>query len=235
LVEGAVPGIERISVEFTHLATLASGWPRRCSLKTLYEGDPATECAAALVGRGNVVSEIAVGDEAPETVSGILRAYASDGRGSQKILAQVTTGEPLPLVYVIPFDVERREKYGYGYTELTVSPRSMRRMLGKCARGHPHCFGPDPYTLEGVYSHIAKFEMSLHRLIRERGARLSFVSGGCTPPPPDVSFDSMRIAVTFLDEAESSGVIGPECQGGAQRPASQASTPAASRSGGNTG
>ena len=156
--------------------------------------------------------EITVPGQAPVDVTGELLAFYAFEGGEPRILAQVTTGEPLPLVYVIPFTMRKADgRYG---TTLSVSRRSMRSIKGKCASGHPYCFAPNPYTLEGVYGHISDLRMSLHRVLRKQRRRLSFVKGHC-PLPSDASigdFPLLRLSLAYADGNTGSSTIFTPCK-----------------------
>jgi hypothetical protein len=214
-IGGLVPELDKISFEVTrHVELSAEDWPQSCSPAKLYspQVDARRACAGSLIGHGSVTSEITVPGQAPVNVTGRLLAFYASAGGRPRILAQVTTGEPLPLVYVIPFTIEPAAG-SYG-TTLAVSQERMRAINGRCASGHPNCFGPDPYTLEGVYGHISRLSMSLHRVVPQRGRGLSFVEGGC-PVPPDFStgvFDLLRISLGYADGTGASLVVYAACR-----------------------
>jgi hypothetical protein len=210
--EGEVPELERLSLGASAAVAFSTRWPQRCSLAMLYarKRDPRAECATALIGHGSVTSEIALPGQDPVTVTGHLLAFYAYARGTPRILAQVTTGEPLPLVYVIPFEIEA-EPNG---TSLTVSRARMREIAGVCAPGHPYCFGPSPYTLEGAYSRIEALSISLHRVVRRHGSRFAFVSARC-PLPPGIPIGPgirLSISLTHADGEASNRAIPKNCQ-----------------------
>src|SRR5215218_9342602 len=108
-VDGTVPELERISFEISRSIDFAA-WRHRCSLAVLYSSrDPREVCPRSLVGKGSVTSEITVPGNSPVTATGRLLAFYSLGAGRPRILAQVTTGDPLPLVYVLPFTLRPAE------------------------------------------------------------------------------------------------------------------------------
>jgi hypothetical protein len=145
-------------------------------------------------------------------VTGRLLAFYALGGGRPRILAQVTTGEPLPLVYVIPFTMKSAD--GSYRTTVFVPRRRMRAIRGICIPDHPNCFAPSPYALEGVYGHISEMTMSLHRVVRSRRRRISFVKGSC-PLLPDFSvgeFPLLRVSLAYAGGATSSGVVNGRCK-----------------------
>jgi hypothetical protein len=207
-----VRGIEEISFGVNSAFEFAGRWPQRCSLAILYSRrDPLKDCATALVGRGSVTSEISAPGKSPVVVTGQLQAFYSYGGGQPRILAKVTTGEPLPLIYVIPFTV----RPGAGPlkpTTLTVPRSQMRGIAGKCASEHPNCFAPNPYSIYGVYSQISDFTMTLHRVERRQGHRLSFVSGRCSlaDGKPFGDFPFLQVSLSYeetLDGGEGAASI----------------------------
>ena len=204
-VEGSVRGIERISFGINPEIEFATRWSQRCSLAVLYSSrDPRQECAAALIGEGSVASEITLPGQAPVFVTGKLVAFYAYGRGEPRILAKVTTGEPLPLVYVIPFTIETSSGPNQG-TSLVVPRRRMHLIFGKCASEYPNCFA-QPYAIEGVYGHISSFTMSLHRVERRHGQQFSFVSGHCSQP--QVRSSLLDVSLLYEDTISNGGVHG---------------------------
>jgi hypothetical protein len=205
-VEGSVRGIESISFKVNPEFDFATRWPQRCSLEILYSNrDPRQECASALVGEGSVASEITLPGRAPADVTGRLVAFYAYGRERPRILAKVTTGEPLPLVYVIPFTIEPGSDPNRP-TALVVPRWQMRGIRGKCVSDHPNCFAPDPYALYGVYSHISSFKMSLHRVERRHGEPFSFVSAQCSEP--DARSSLLDVSLVYEESVSNGGIVG---------------------------
>jgi hypothetical protein len=173
-----IPRLAQIEIDLSHNVTLQSNDLPSCTearLLASYSSYRAS-CPGSLVGTGSVSSEVALyRNEEPVDVSGSLRAYYSEEGGRRLILAQVKSAHP-PLTYVIPFTL-RRTAPPFGVS-LLLPKRGMTSMRGLCQRGHPECFGT-PYTLEGVYSHISDFEMTLHRLFSRKGKAGSFIRARC--------------------------------------------------------
>jgi hypothetical protein len=168
-----------MAIDLSRRITLDGKGLPSCSLQQLRSSyfDSGGTCAGSLVGRGAVTSEITLPGRAPVMVTGrMLAYYASDG-GSEHILGRVVTGEPLRLTYVLPFTILPQR--GSFATRLLI--RKMRAIRGKCASGHPYCFG-GPYSLEEIYGHIAALELNLQRRFKNRGEQHSFVSASCSMP-----------------------------------------------------
>jgi len=172
--EGKIPGLGAIRFSISRRVSFDYGGLPPCSLQTLLSSYAEGSCTRSLVGRGSVVSEVALPGHEPVMVSGIAKAYYSFDEQQPRVLVRVVTGEPLPLIYVIPFELRSAaEPYA---TSLGV--RRMSQIQGLCARGRPNCFA-QPYRLKGIYSHISEFQLSLHRRFWHAGSHESFVGAEC--------------------------------------------------------
>jgi hypothetical protein len=193
------PGLTRIEIDISRNVSLQTRGLPSCTEARLFSHYPryGESCLGSLVGIGTVTSEVSLRrGEAAVTASGRLRAFYAEEAGRRLILAQVTSAHP-PLTYVIPFTL--RSAKGPFRTSLLIPKRRMGHLQGICQQGHPECFGT-PYTLEGVYSHISSFEMSLHRLFTTHGERGSFVRARC-PAPGRRQADRFPLAKVSLDYA----------------------------------
>ena len=174
------PELTRIAFELSSIVVFQKAGLPSCSLAKLYSTTTIARqsCAESLVGHGRVVSEVTLPGREPETINGHLLAFYTSARGLPGILAQVRSDGALPLTYVIPFRFATHGRFG---TSLYVSKSQMRAIAGSCVPQHGDCFGPT-YGFEGIYGHISRFELSLHRLFTNRGRRKSFVSADCYRP-----------------------------------------------------
>ncbi len=179
-VEGSTPDLESIDLELSRHITFETASLPSCSSSQLYATDtPQEACPKSLVGHGSVTSEIRKPDGTAVTVTGPLLAfYAVEGH-RRLILAHIETGNPLPLIYVIPFTIEKAD--GSFGTDLSVSTQAMAGLEGKCTTRNPYCFY-SPHKLVGAYGRISSFEMSLHRRYRGVDERVSFVNAVCPAP-----------------------------------------------------
>jgi hypothetical protein len=176
--EGKIPGLSAIRFGISRRVSFHHSGLSACSLETLFSEYAGEACASSLVGRGLVVSEVTLPDQEPVTVHGIAKAYYSFDKKQPRILVRVATKEPLPLIYVIPLEIESTT-HNYA-TNIGVA--RMWAMQGVCQRNHPGCFGPHdhhPYRLIGIYSHISEFQLNLHRRFWQGGRHESFVSAEC--------------------------------------------------------
>jgi len=201
--EGVQPSIESIAIDISHRILLRGKGLASCPPLTLLSEYGGGECLESQIGRGRVVSEIREEKGEPVIVDGKLRAYYSFAYKSPKILALVQTGAPMNLTYVIPFRIIRQE--GTYRTRLFV--RDMRHLQGICL-GVGCYWGT--YGLNGIYTRISDFELSLHRRFLAEGERRSFVSTGCAAPGKqrEASFPLARITLGFDDSPHIAGQTG---------------------------
>jgi hypothetical protein len=197
--DGSAPELSRIELDISHNVELHTAGLPSCSFAELYSSttSPGRSCAKSLVGRGIVNSEVALPGKSPVAVKGHLSAFYVKRKEGRFVLAHVRTGAPLPLIYVIPFKVAK-ESGAFG-TSLTV--RRMQDIHGICIK--PNCFSP--YTLKGIYSHISKFELSLHRRFRHRTERDSFLNARC---PEQARFSLAGISLSYGGPPMTGTVLG---------------------------
>lgn len=205
------PAIAEIRIDLSrHVSFETRGLPS-CTEARLLGSYSRYGCLGGLIGTGTVASEVSLRpDEAPVPVDGKLRAYYAEQGGRRLILAQVTSVHP-PITYVIPLTIQRRS--GSYRTALVVPKRRMTGMQGICARGHPECFGT-PYTLEGVYSHISDFEMTLKRRFSTEGSRGSFVRANCPTAKPrrETVFPLLVVRLNYPAGEWFSSAVNQKCE-----------------------
>jgi hypothetical protein len=204
-----VPELTEIEIKISrNLSFQPAGLPR-CAIADLYYPSARQTCARSFVGHGSVTSEVTLPGQVPVMIDGKLLAFYAFAKDQPHILAQVTSGAPLPLTYVIPFRIAKvRGAFG---TRLVVP--QMRRIKGRCAKGHPNCFA-QPYTLKGVYSHISSLEMSLHRIFAHADKRDSFVSAQCPAPGrrPEATFPLTRTSLRYADGNALTAAVNHKCE-----------------------
>jgi hypothetical protein len=193
--QATTPELTRIAIEISRDVRFQTMGLPSCSLATLLSTytDARQACAGSVVGHGLITSEVTLPGQAPVTITGRLLAFYDLAESQPRILAQVTSGAPLPLTYVMPFKIAKAQA---PFATSLLVPQ-MSHLQGECARAHPDCF-EDPYTLKGVYGHISNFELSLHRLFAHNGKRVSFVSAEC-PLPANRSAARYPLAKVALD------------------------------------
>lgn len=207
----ATPDLAGIEIDLSRNVKLRTEGLPSCSLAKLYSTAASAlhSCAASLVGRGRVSSEVAVTGEAPVTIDGHLRAFYALADGRPRILAQVTSGAPLPLTYVIPFEIRKTDGI-YG-TSLAVP--KMSRIQGQCRAAYSSCFH-NPYALADAYGRISRLQMSLHRRFAGSRGRQSVVRASCPAPGGQTAatFPVARVELDYRDGAVASGVANGSCR-----------------------
>src|ERR1700748_148527 len=102
------PKLEKIVLAINKEGVIdATGLPT-CSvakLNSLSSAQAKKACAGALVGHGNVTSRVSLPSQGAFASTGELLAFNGRLHGKPAVLAQVASKAPLPLTYVIPFEV----------------------------------------------------------------------------------------------------------------------------------
>jgi len=190
------PELTSIGLEVSRDVSFHTAGLPSCPIAELYSetSDAVRVCAGSLVGYGTVISEVTLPGQAPVTIEGHLSAFYDFGEGQPRILAQVTSTGALPLTYVIPFTMYKAQ----GVFGTMLSVQQMRFIAGKCRRGHPNCFS-QTYTYRGIYGHISKFELTLHRQFVHAGKRISLVSADCPASGSSSSavFPLVKVNLTY--------------------------------------
>jgi hypothetical protein len=148
------------------------------------------QCAAALIGHGNVTSRVSLPEQGAFASNGKLLAFNATYKGHPAVLAQVESGPPLPLTYTIVFQV-RKTKGTFG-TELD---------------------GALP-PIASEYGYITAFDLSLSRRYSFHGRQMSYASASCPAPKgfDKVPFQMAKASYVFADGRTLSGTIERTCQ-----------------------
>jgi hypothetical protein len=187
------PKLEQIVLAInSHGVIDAQGLPT-CSLAKLNSLTSAAAkktCAGALVGHGNVTSRVYLPGQGAFASSGELLAFNGKLHGRPAVLAQVASGAPLPLTYVIGFEV-KKTKGTFG-TELdgTLPP------------------------IASEYGYISSFSLSLSRTYTYRGQKRSFASASCPAPAgfPAATFPFAKASYEFAGGTTLSSKLVRECK-----------------------
>ncbi len=167
------PVLERIVLEINSHGTLQSKGLAKCPLAKLNAISGSAEarkaCGDALVGHGNVTSRVILPGQGAFASNGPLLAFNGTYKGKQAIFAQVATGAPLPLTYVIVFEVSKTKGTFGTRLSATLPP------------------------IASEYGYISAFDMSLSRRYASGGQELSYASAGC-PAPKGVNAASFSLA-----------------------------------------
>jgi hypothetical protein len=164
-----------------------------CSLGKLNSVSAATarrSCGDALIGHGNVTSRVTLPGQGAFASNGSLLAFNGTYKGHPAVLAQVESGPPLPLTYVIPFTVTKT-KGTYG-TELD---------------------GTLP-EIASEYGYISAFDLSLGRSYRYHGQQLSYASASCPAPKGFTlaSFPFAKSSYVFADGRTLAAIVEGKCK-----------------------
>jgi hypothetical protein len=187
------PVLDRIILEINRHGTLQPDGLPRCALgklKTISSAGARRACGRALVGKGSVTSRVSLPGQGAFASNGALLAFNGRYHGKPAIFAQVASGAPLPLTYVIVFEVHR--KGGTFGTSLvgTLPP------------------------IASSYGYISAFNLSLRRTYHKHGHRFSYASAGC--PAPDgfsmVNFPMAKVSYIFEGGPTVRGTLNRQCK-----------------------
>jgi hypothetical protein len=164
-----------------------------CSLSKLESVTSATAkkvCGDAQIGHGNVTSRVSLPGQGAFASNGELLAFNGTLHGKPAILAQVASGAPLPLTYVIVFEVNKTS--GTFGTELvgTLPP------------------------IASEYGYISAFDLALGRTYTYKGEKLSYASASCPAPKgfPGANFPFAKAAYEFAGGLKVSSTLVRECK-----------------------
>jgi hypothetical protein len=187
------PKLERIVLAINANGKIQTKGLATCSLAKLESVNSATAkkvCGEAQIGHGNVTSRVSLPGQGAFASNGELLAFNGIVKGKPAILAQVASGAPLPLTYVIVFEVKKSS--GTFGTELvgTLPP------------------------IASEYGYIAAFDLSLGRTYTYKGEKLSYASASCPAPKgfPGATFPFARAAYEFAGGVKVSSTLVRECR-----------------------
>lgn len=187
------PVLERIVLAINRHGKIQSRGLPTCPLAKISAGSSAEArraCKDALIGHGNVTSRVSLPGQGAFASNGPLLAFNGTRHGRPAIFAQVATGAPLPLTYVIVFEIEKA-KGTFGTTLSATLP-----------------------PIASEYGYISAFDMSLSRRYAYRGKSMSYAEAGCPAPAgfPGVSFPLARASYEFSGGRTLSATLVRECK-----------------------
>jgi hypothetical protein len=187
------PILDRIVLEINRSGELQRNGLPTCPLRKIRSISTAgarRACRPALIGRGSVTSRVSLPGQGAFASNGTLLAFNARHRGRPAIYAQVASGAPLPITYVIVFEVHKSK--GTFATSLvgTLPP------------------------IASEYGYISAFNLSLRRTYRHHGRRMSYASAGCPAPQgfPAANFPLARVRYEFSDGRKLSSVLVRQCR-----------------------
>lgn len=187
------PKLERIVLAINANGTIQTKGLPTCSqaqLESLTSVAAKKVCGDAEIGHGNVTSRVSLPGQGAFASNGDLLAFNGKVHGKPAILAQVASGAPLPLTYVIVFEVNKTA--GTFGTELvgTLPP------------------------IASEYGYISAFDLSLGRTYTYEGEKLSYASASCPAPSgfPGATFPFAKAAYEFAGGVKVSSTLVRECK-----------------------
>jgi hypothetical protein len=121
---------------------------------------------------------------------GKLQAFNGKLHGRPAVLAQVSSGAPLPLTYVIGFEV-KKAKGTFGTQLVATLP-----------------------PIASEYGYISAFSLSLSRRYESHGKQMSFASASC-PAPKGISsapFPFVKASYAFADGRSLEAILNRDCK-----------------------
>ncbi len=187
------PKLQRIRIAVNSNGKIQSKGLGTCALSELNSASSAQAkrtCADALIGHGNVTSRITLPGQGAFASNGPLLAFNAHYKGHEAIFAQVASGAPLPLTYVIVFEVKR------------VGGRFGTELIGTLPQ------------IASEYGYISAFNLSLGHTYTYKGKTLSYASASCPAPPgfPGASFAFAKASYEFSDSTTLSATLNRDCK-----------------------
>jgi len=187
------PKLERILLAINSHGKLQSKGLATCSLgklNSITSTEAKRVCGDAMVGHGNVTSRVSLPGQGPFASNADLLAFNGKLKGKPAVLAQVSSGAPLPLTYVIAFEVKKAG--GEFGTQLIASL--------------------PPIASE--YGYITAFNLSLSRKYESHGKQMSFASASCPAPKgfPGAAFAFVKASYEFADGRTLGATLNRECK-----------------------
>lgn len=187
------PKLERIILDINRHGHLQTKGLPKCplgKLNSISSKGARKACGDALVGHGNVTSRITLPGQGTFASNGPLLAFNGRYHGHTAIFAQVATGAPLPLTYVIVFEVKK------GHGEFGTS------LVGTLP------------PIASEYGYISSFDLALSRRYAYRGQTLSYASAGCAAAPgfTEATFSFAKASYIFADGTTLTSVLSRQCK-----------------------
>ncbi|HEY5051898.1 MAG TPA: hypothetical protein VII45_00640 [Solirubrobacterales bacterium] len=189
----APPKLEQIILAINSNGKIQTKGLPSCSLTKLESISAAAAkqtCASSLIGHGNVTSRVTLPGQGAFASNGTLEAFNGAYKGHTAVFAQVESGPPLPLTYVIVFEVAKAK--GTFGTELT---------------------GTLP-EIASEYGYISAFNLSLGATYTSHGKKLSYASASCPAPKgfPGASFPFAKASYVFAGGTTLSSKLVRNCK-----------------------
>ncbi|HEX7059825.1 MAG TPA: hypothetical protein VF176_08250 [Solirubrobacterales bacterium] len=187
------PKLTKIVLDINRNGVIQTKGLAKCSLgtlKSLSSAGAKRKCSDALIGHGNVTSRVNLPGQGAFASNGPLLAFNGRHKGHEAVFAQVSATEPLPLTYVIVFEVQKT-KGTFG-----------TRLLGTLP------------PIASSYGYISAFDMALSRRYSFHGKKLSYASAGCPAPKgfTQASFAFAKASYEFEDGRKVTATLNRTCK-----------------------
>jgi hypothetical protein len=189
----APPKLEQIVLEINSNGKIQTKGLPQCSLAKLNSVSAATAkkaCEGALIGHGNVTSRVSLPGQGAFASNGSLLAFSGTYKGHPAVFAQVESGPPLPLTYVIVFEVQKA-KGTFGTKLIGTLPE-----------------------IASEYGYISAFDLSLGATYTYKGQKLSYASASCPAPKgfTQAVFPFAKASYVFADGRTLSSKLVRSCK-----------------------
>jgi hypothetical protein len=187
------PKLEKIVLAINKNGVLEDKGLPTCSLaklNSLSSAQAKKACAGALVGHGNVTSRVSLPSQGAFASTGELLAFNGKLHGKPAVLAQVASKAPLPLTYVIAFEVKKGGGQ-FGTTLIGTLP-----------------------PIASEYGYISAFSLALSRQYTFKGEKHSYASASCPAPEgfPGASFPFAKAEYQFAEGISMHSTLVRECK-----------------------
>ena len=187
------PKLEKIVLAINSHGKLETKGLPTCSLAKLNSVTAAQakkSCEDALVGHGNVTSRVSLPGQGAFASNAELLAFNGKLNGHQAVLAQVSSGAPLPLTYVIAFEV-KKSGGTFGTSLVATLP-----------------------PIASEYGYITAFSLALSRRYEVHGQQKSFASASCPAPKgfTRAPFPFAKASYSFADGRTLSAELNRDCK-----------------------
>jgi hypothetical protein len=186
------PVLDRIILDINRNGVLKPDGLPRCplgKLKSISSAGAKRACGDALVGKGSVTSRVSLPGQGAFASIGQLLAFNGRYKGHSAIFAHVASGAPLPLTYVIVFEV-KKGKGAFGTSLVGELP-----------------------PIASSYGYITAFNLSLRRTYHSHGKRQSYASAACPAPKgfSSVNFQMAKVSYQFEDGRSVTSTLVRKC------------------------
>jgi hypothetical protein len=187
------PKLERIVLEINRNGVLDSRGLPTCSLAKLNSISSAQAkkvCSKAQVGHGSVTSRVYLPGQGAFASTGDLLAFNGRLHGRPAVLAQVSSRAPLPLTYVIGFEV-KKQGGTFGTALVGTLP-----------------------PIASEYGYISSFSLALSRRYTSHGKRHYFAAASCPAPKgfTEVPFPLAKASYEFAGGTKLEAVLSRDCK-----------------------